>query len=131
MKSALGEARGLIGVGKGQDALDLLSRTLRRASSVRQRIHWQVSQARFCIEQGYVSTALRLLDHLDRVIEDRDLENWEPDLACAISELRLLALTHPETQITLVEDRRRSASEHASGRLARLDIGVAARLLRP
>ncbi len=130
MMEAVPKARGLIGAGKPGEALDLLAQVLRKSGSGRQRAEWQVIQARFCIEHGYVAAALPLLDHLDRLVETRDLEAWEPDLACAVSELKMRALMHPDMQMALVEDRRRSAIEAANGRLTRLDIGAAVRLLR-
>ena len=131
MTAAIGQARGLMGAGKAYEALDLVAQPLRRASSGRQRAHWQVAQAEFCIEQGYVAAALPLLDHLDRLVEARDLEIWEPELACAVTELRMRALVHPDTQMMLAGDRRQNAIEATRGRLARLDIGATARLLRP
>jgi type VI secretion system protein VasJ len=131
MANAINQARGLIGAGKAFDALDLLSQTQRRASSGRQKAHWHLAQAQFCIEFGYVAAAVPLLDHLDRIAEDKGLETWEPELACAIADLRIRALMHPDVQILLADERGRVALEAAKGRLARLDIAAAARVLRP
>ena len=129
MAAAIGQARSLMMASKPLDALDLLAQTQRRASSGRQRAHFHAAQAEFCIEQGYVWVALPLIEHLDAQIEARDLEAWEPELACAIAELRLRALVHPDTQMMQVEDRR-TAIDAAQSRLARLDIGATVRLLR-
>jgi type VI secretion system protein VasJ len=90
-----------------------------------------MAQAQFCVDQGFIVTALPLLDHLDRTVVERDLENWEPELTTSVTELRLRALMHSDSQSLLAEDRRRTALEEARGRMARLDLGAAMRLLRP
>ena len=131
MIAAIAQARALLGGGKPYEALDALSQTLRRASSGRQRILWQVAQARFCVDEGFIAAALPLVDHLDRTVVERDLESWEPELAASVTELRLRTLLHSDAQSLLAEDRRRAALEEARGRMARLDIGAATRLLRP
>jgi type VI secretion system protein VasJ len=130
MTVAITQARALFGSGKAAEALDALSQTLRRSTSGRQRAMWQLAQARFCFEQGFVAAALPLVEHLDRSVGERDLEHWEPDLAASIAELRLRTLMHSDAQSVLSEDRRRAAIEEARGRMARLDIGTAVRLLR-
>jgi type VI secretion system protein VasJ len=130
MATAIDQARGLFAAGKPLEGLDALSATLRRASSGRQRILWQMAQAQFCVDQGFVVAALPLLDHLDRIVVERDLESWEPELATSVTELRLRTLMHSDSQSLLAEDRRRAALEEARGRMARLDIGATVRLLR-
>ena len=90
-----------------------------------------MAQARFCVDEGFVAAALPLVDHLDRTVVERDLESWEPELAASVTELRLRTLLHSDAQSLLAEDRRRAALEEARGRMARLDIGAATRLLRP
>src|SRR5260370_14905694 len=91
---------------------------------------WQLAQAQFCFEQGFVAAALPLVEHLDRSVSERDLERWEPELAASITELRLRTLMHSDAQALLPDDRRRAAIEDAPGRMARLDISAAVRLLR-
>jgi type VI secretion system protein VasJ len=130
MAVAVTQARALLGSGKTVEALDALSQALRRTTSGRQRAVWQLAQAQFCFEQGFVAAALPLVEHLDRSVGERDLERWEPDLAASIAELRLRTLMHSDAQSMLSEDRRRAAIEEARGRIARLDIGAAVRLLR-
>ena len=130
MAVAVAQARALLGSGKTAEALDGLAQTLRRAASGRQRAVWQLAQAQFCFEQGFVAAALPLVEHLDRSVDERDLERWEPDLAASIAELRLRTLTHSDAQSVMSEERRRAAIEEARGRIARLDIGAAVRLMR-
>lgn len=131
MAVALGQARGLVNAGKPLEALDATAQTLRRATTGRQRFLWQLSQAQFCLETGFAGAALPLVEHLDRAVSERGLEHWEPDLAASTAELRLRTLSHPDVLSILPEDRRRIALEEARGRMARLDIGTAARLARP
>ncbi len=130
MAVAVAQAGALLGSGKTAEALDGLAQTLRRAASGRQRAVWQLAQAQFCFEQGFVAAALPLVEHLDRSVDERDLERWEPDLAASIAELRLRTLTHSDAQSVMSEERRRAAIEEARGRIARLDIGAAVRLMR-
>ena len=130
MAVAIGQARALMNAGNPLDGLDAIARTLRRASTGRQRFLWQLSQAQFCFEQGFVGAALPLVEYLDRAVSERDLEHWEPDLAASTAELRLRTLTHSDALSVFSEERRRAAIEEARGRMARLDIGAAARLLR-
>jgi type VI secretion system protein VasJ len=131
MQEAVVQAHALSENGKAFDALEILSQTLRLAPTGRQRAHWQLAQARFCVDNGFVVAALPLVEHLEQTVNERALESWEPDLAAAVAELRLRVLMHPDSQPLLGEERRRTALEESRNRLARLDIAAAARLLRP
>jgi hypothetical protein len=64
------------------------------------------------------------------MVSARDLEVWEPELATSVAELRMLALTHADSRLALSDERRRNALDEARGRIARLDLAAAVRLLR-
>jgi type VI secretion system protein VasJ len=131
MQTSIQEARKSLGAGRVEEGLSMLADTLRRASSGRQRALWRMAQAQFCLDNGYVAAALPLVDHLDQTVSQRNLEEWEPELAAGVTELTLRTLMHADAGALMIEERRRAALDAARGRMARLDIGAAIRLLRP
>jgi type VI secretion system protein VasJ len=131
MQTSIQEARKSLGAGRVEEGLSMLADTLRRASSGRQRALWRMAQAQFCLDNGYIAAALPLVDHLNETVNTRGLEEWEPELAAGVTELRLRTLMHADVGAMMIEERRRAALEEARGRMARLDIGAAIRLLRP
>ncbi|WP_282567858.1 MULTISPECIES: type VI secretion system protein TssA [unclassified Bosea (in: a-proteobacteria)] len=127
---ALGEARALIGAGKAPEAIDLLASLTRGEIGGRNRVLRQIAQARFCLDVGLITAALPLLDHLESLLKAHDLENWEPQLAAQVAELRFRALTHADAARLVAEDRRRISLDETRQRLVRLDLATAARLFR-
>lgn len=127
---ALGEARALIAAGKASEAVDLLASLTRGEIGGRNRVLRQIAQARFCLDVGLIAAALPLLDHLESLLKTHDLENWEPQLAAQVAELRFRALTHADAARLIAEDRRRTGLDETRQRLVRLDLATAARLFR-
>jgi type VI secretion system protein VasJ len=125
---AAAEAQKLLVAGHVQGAFDALARVLNDAKDGRERFLCQLAQARFCMDRGFVTTAVPLLEHLDSVTTDRALDTWEPALALAVAELRYRAITHSDAQPLMDEIRRRTAVEQIRSRVARLDIGIASQL---
>ncbi|MGY8668607.1 type VI secretion system protein TssA [Bradyrhizobium sp. UFLA05-109] len=128
VEEAVADAYKLIGGGQPQAALERLSRALDGATGERARFVGQLAQARFCVENGFVTTAVPLLEHIEGVVAKRDLESWEPALALEAAELRFRAMTHSESQQMIDEPRRRLALEQIRTRAARIDIARASRL---
>ncbi|WOH63809.1 type VI secretion system protein TssA [Bradyrhizobium sp. BWA-3-5] len=124
------EAHTLIGGGQQQAALEKLSRALDGATCERGRFVGHLAQARFCIETGFVTTAVPLLEHMDEVVAERNLESWEPALALDAAELRYRAMTHSDAQQIFDEPRRRAALEQIRTRVARINIARATQLGR-
>ncbi|MGV7215412.1 type VI secretion system protein TssA [Bradyrhizobium sp. UFLA05-112] len=129
-EEAVADAYKLIGGGQPQAALERLSRALDGATDERARFVGQLAQARFCVDTGFVTTAVPLLEHIEGVVAKRDLESWEPLLALEAAELRFRAMTHSESQQMIDEPRRRLALEQIRTRAARIDIARASRLGR-
>ncbi|MGY3609370.1 MULTISPECIES: type VI secretion system protein TssA [unclassified Bradyrhizobium] len=127
---AIVEAHKLIDDGRPQAALEKLSRALDGASGERARFVSQLAQARFCIETGFVTTAIPLLEHMEEVVAERNLESWEPELALDVAELRFRAITHSDSRQMLDEPRRRAALEQIRTRVAAIDIARASTLVR-
>jgi type VI secretion system protein VasJ len=130
MDAAVAEAHKLLGSGDVQMAFAALSRPLDSASGGRGRFIGQLAQARFCMDTGFVTTAVPLLEHMDELATERDLETWEPALALDVAELRYRAITHSDAQPLIDEGRRRVALEQIRSRVARIDIGRASQLGR-
>lgn len=128
--ATIAEAHKLLGGGQPQAALEKLSRATDGASGARARFVGHLAQARFCMDTGFVTTAVPLLEHMEEVVVDRDLESWEPALALDVAELRYRAMTHSDAQQMIEEPRRRSALEQIRTRVARIDIARASQLGR-
>ena len=128
--AALAEAHQLIGAGQVQPAFDRLARLLDGADGARARFLGQLAQARFCMERGFVTTAVPLLNHMDAVVAERNLETWEPTLALQAAELRYRAINHADAYQMPDEATRRAALDQIKSRVARLDIGRATQLDR-
>ncbi|UPU01509.1 type VI secretion system protein TssA (plasmid) [Bradyrhizobium barranii subsp. apii] len=127
---AVAEAHRLVGGGQPQAALEKLSRALNGAAGERARFVGQLAQARFCVETGFVTTAIPLLEHMEEMIAERKLESWEPTLALDAAELRFRAMTHFDSQQMIDEPSRRVALEQIRMRVAGIDIARASQLGR-
>lgn len=126
----IAEAHKLIGAEQPQAALERLSRALDSATGERARFVGQLAQARFCIETGFVTTAVSLLEHLDAVTAERNLQSWEPALALDVAELRFRAMAHCDLQHMIDEPRRRVVLDQIRTRVAAIDIARASQLGR-
>lgn len=126
----IAEAHKLIGAAQPQAALEQLSRALDRATGERARFVGQLAQARFCIETGFVTTAVPLLEHLEAVTAERNLQSWEPALALDVAELRFRAMAHCDSQHMIDEPRRRAVLNQIRTRVAALDLARASQLGR-
>lgn len=127
---AVTDAHKHLASGQVQSAFETLTRLLRDGEAGRSRFIGQLAQARFCMDTGFVTTAVPLLEHLDDLAVERDLESWEPDLALDVAELRHRALLHSDANQLVDETRRRTALERIRSRVTRIDIGRASQLGR-
>lgn len=123
-------AREALAAARVDEAFAMLSEGLRGAGAGRKRFQAQLGQAEFCLDSGFLAAALPLLEHLEVTVEMRELEHWEPDLACRTALLYARALQQQEALALIGEERRRSALDKVRGRLARLDLAHAIRSLR-
>ncbi|WOH80272.1 type VI secretion system protein TssA [Bradyrhizobium sp. BEA-2-5] len=122
VEATVAEADRLIDVGQPQAAFKKLSGVLDGVTSERGRFIGRLAQARFCIDTGFVTTAIPLLEHLEQVVVERRLESWEPTLALDAAELRYRAITHPEAPQLIDGPPRRAALEQIRRRVASIDI---------
>ncbi|CAN1523740.1 VI_chp_7, type VI secretion-associated protein, VC_A0119 family [Rhabdaerophilaceae bacterium] len=126
----LAEARAMIAAGRAPEGIDHLSKAARQTSGGRDRLLVQIAQAGFCLEVGLVAAAIPILDHATKTFDDRDLEQWDPALACRVAELRFRALSSSDATRLMTEERRRLQLDDTRARLSRLDLGIAAKILR-
>ncbi|MGL3210456.1 type VI secretion system protein TssA [Bradyrhizobium sp. BR 1433] len=130
VEAKIAEADRLIDAGQPQAAFKKLSSVLDGMTSERGRFIGRLAQARFCIDTGFVTTAIPLLEHLEQVVVEHRLESWEPALALDAAELRYRAITHPEAPQLIDEPPRRAALEQIRRRVASIDIARMSQLGR-
>lgn len=130
VEAKVAEAHRLIDAGQPQAAFETLSNALDGERCERGRFVGRLAQARFCIEAGFVTTAIPLLEHLEQVVAEQKLESWEPALALDAAELRYRAITHPEAPQLVDAPLRRAALEQIRRRVARIDIARVSQLGR-
>ncbi|WP_373186399.1 type VI secretion system protein TssA [Halopseudomonas sp.] len=73
-------------------AVGLLKQGMQGATSERERFQWQFAQARLCHQGRHYELATHQLESLYQVLQESNLERWEPKLAIRI--LQLLADSH-------------------------------------
>lgn len=125
LAKAIEEARKLLAEAKGEDAVARLSRAMDESAGRRQRFRAQLALAGFCLDMNKLALAGSLLEGLESVIEQYQLEEWEPDLAArALGDLySCLRKAKPKPT---PEDVKRNAEVFA--RLCRLDPAKALKL---
>jgi len=127
--AAAGEARAQARAGRTQDGMAVLARGVGMAASMRERLLWQTAQAEYCLDFGMMTPALALLDHLDRIIDRYQVEEWEPGLAVRVSGLMYQCLVHPDVRGLRTDDVRLPQLAAHRARLCRLDMIAASAVL--
>ncbi|MEO1200579.1 MAG: type VI secretion system protein TssA [Pseudomonadota bacterium] len=125
------QATALAGQGKAQDAIAALAAAARAQASGRDRMRLQLAQARLCVDNGFVTTALSLLEYLEQRTDRIELDAWDPDMAADLAELRLRGLEHQDTRKIIPDEvKRRGLIEAARQALAGVDATAAVRIMR-
>jgi type VI secretion system protein VasJ len=120
-KAGLSEAQALLLGGKAEAGLAGLVTAGRSAPSGRARFFWGLAQARLCIQAGASPVALPVLQHLDRLVEQHGLEDWEPAVVIETVQLLHDCLASPELAQVIPQADRAACAAAAFARLARLD----------
>lgn len=81
LSHALDEARKLMAEAKSDEAVARLGRLMDESGSRRQRFRAQLALASFCLDMNKLTLAGSLLEGLETLIQQYNLEDWEPDLA--------------------------------------------------
>lgn len=68
-------------------AVHQLKQGMQAARDDRARFHWQLAQARLCVQAGKHELALIQLEHLDTQLHRMGLERWEPGLTLHVTQL--------------------------------------------
>jgi type VI secretion system protein VasJ len=123
-----GKARQLATKGKFREGVNMFQEGRRQAGSRRERFMWDLHQARFCQEAGYVEVAIPQLESLDDESEQFHLEEWEPALSLQIAALLLVCYTKSEGKTGLSADRA-ARLERMRSRVSRLDAAMALDLI--
>lgn len=69
--------------------VQLIKQAMPNATSERERFHWQLAQARLCLQARQYDLAWRQLESLYQLLQDANLERWEPELALSVLQLLL------------------------------------------
>ncbi|MFT6916468.1 MAG: type VI secretion system protein VasJ [Motiliproteus sp.] len=89
-------ARKQAGPGRFEAGIALFSSAIKGTINERDSCFWQLEQARFCFESGYLDIALPQLTYLYEKIQLRQLQRWEPELTLVI--IKLLMACHGKRQ---------------------------------
>lgn len=68
-------------------AVHQLKQGMQAARDDRARFHWQLAQARLCMQAGKHELAHIQLEHLDTQLHRMGLERWEPELTLHVTQL--------------------------------------------
>ena len=79
--------------GKVAEALALFREGVARAGGLRERFFWELAQARACVDAGLLPIAAVQLVHLEALVEQFQLEQWEPALALEVAQLYVAVQT--------------------------------------
>ncbi|WP_415896089.1 type VI secretion system protein TssA [Neptuniibacter sp. PT34_22] len=76
--------------------LALFKQGILSVSSLREQAYWQLEQARFCYDAGHLEIAQPQLTYLHQMIEEKQLQQWEPLLHLEVT--KLLVNCHSQAQ---------------------------------
>jgi type VI secretion system protein VasJ len=114
------EATQLATKGKFREGMAILQAGRRQAASRRERFLWDLHQARFCQEAGYIEIAMHQLESLNDEAEHYQLEEWEPDFSLEIAIALLACYKKLEGKNTLSVERI-NRQERMQSKISRLD----------
>lgn len=86
-------AAALAAKGHAQEGLALFREGVQQAGSLRDRFCWELAQSRACVALGLHAVAQVQLEHLEALVEQFQLEQWEPGLALQVAQLYVTAYT--------------------------------------
>lgn len=82
--------------GEFDQGLALFKSGIASVTSLREQTYWQLEQARYCFESGHLEIALPQLTYLYQMIEEKQLQQWEPLLNLEV--IKLLVNCHTQSQ---------------------------------
>ena len=114
------EAKALYRDKKTAEAFAVFRDGCRQAFSRRSLAFWRFYQARFCFETGQTDLTIALLESVQRDLEERQYDEWEPDISAKVIELLIRAY---QQQSDKDIPRKRVAALHE--RLCQFDLATA------
>lgn len=123
--AAQAEIRQLMAKGKASDAMNLLREGVAHAGSQRDRFHWALTQAKYCLDSGMINVALPQLEHLEQQCQRFALEEWEPALALDVARVLLVCYAQAAEKNRKLKDSLAPKAEALYARICRLDPGAA------
>ncbi|MEK6750405.1 MAG: type VI secretion system protein TssA [Pseudomonadota bacterium] len=121
----LKEIRDLIAQGKFKEGMSRLGELQRHTGPGRRRFLLQLTQARMCFEQQRVDLALPQLEALENEFAQRNLDDWEPEIARDVLQLLLLCYEKSGDTRKKIGLRKGDKIQELYARLCRLDLASA------
>tara|TARA_Y100000782_G_scaffold62061_1_gene68052 strand:- start:1957 stop:3615 length:1659 start_codon:yes stop_codon:yes gene_type:complete len=95
---AANDAKKLAISGEFDKGLALFSEGIQSVSSLREQAYWQLEQARFCYDAGHLEIAQPQLTHLNQMMQQKQLQQWEPELHLEVTKLLVNCHTQAQTK---------------------------------
>ena len=95
---AASDAKKLAISGEFDKGLALFSQGIQSVSSLREQAYWQLEQARFCYDAGHLEIAQPQLTHLNQMMQQKQLQQWEPELHLEVTKLLVNCHTQAQTK---------------------------------
>ncbi len=92
------DAKKLAVNGEFDKGLMLFKDGIQAVSSLREQAYWQLEQARFCFEAGHLEIAQPQLMHLNQMLQEQKLQQWEPQLHLEVTKLLVNCHTQAQTK---------------------------------
>ncbi|MDX1693077.1 MAG: type VI secretion system protein TssA [Ketobacteraceae bacterium] len=96
---------------KRHEAFALFRDGCRQAFSQRSLAFWRYYQARFCFETQQTDLAIALLESVNKTLQDKGFEDWEPEISAKVLELLIRAYQQqseseiPRTRVAALHER--------------------------
>jgi type VI secretion system protein VasJ len=119
---AAAKAEALAVKGKVQEGLALFREGIGKAGSLRERFCWELAQARGCADAGYRDIAAMQTRHLANIVDQYQLDQWEPALAVDLA--RLYVSVHERPPAGAAEGEENQVYTRMLTRLARYDVSA-------
>jgi hypothetical protein len=79
-----------------QEGLALFREGIRKAGSLRERFCWELAQAQGCADAGYRDIAAMQTRHLANIVDQYQLDQWEPALSVDLARLYVAVHERPQ-----------------------------------
>ncbi len=129
--AGLSQARQAAAKGKINDGFGILTTGRQTAPSGRARFLWDLRQAEFCLDNGEVVPAGRLLETLDDEYHELGLADWEPDIGLQVAALLLKCYATAGDRLGVADGTAAARMARLQATVCRFDMSSAVALMKP